>query len=230
MKLTPDAEVEEVLEDSYAPGVSKVKASAPVEDQDYFEEADEYAFTTRSRWARNFTEAGIVTNGAAYNPVDHAMRNELVDPALKVEDGEVTAALFVRDQYEANGLEAVNEFDIEEGDYIGRFGAYNQEEVGVNPEHFSNDFTAEKAEARQIVPEGLKLDYDEIKDPALQPDIQHLSKREGLNTARNMGVASLSDTVLEPAEMEGKQQILDSDLSDLVQDAGQRPEKVGPGN
>jgi hypothetical protein len=230
MKLTADAEVEEVIEDSYSPGVSVVKASAPVEDQQYFEEADEYVFTTRSRWARNFREAGIVPRGAGYNPVDHAMRNDLDDPILEVDDENIKAALFVRDQYEANDLDSVNEFEIEEGDHIGRFGAYNTEEVGVNPGHFSEDFSAEEREARQIVPEGQKLDYDEIKDPAVQPTIDHLSEREGLNTARNVGVASLDDRLLEPSEMEGKREILDSDLSDLVQDAGQRPETVGPGN
>ena len=230
MKLTPDAEVEEVVEDSYRPGVSIVKASAPVEDEEYFQDADEYVFTTRSRWARNFREAGIVPRAADYNPVDHAMRNDLDDPILEVDDNEVRAALFVRDLCTARGEEPVNEFEITTGDEIGRFGAYNREEVGIDPSHYTGDIKGEKMDAERYGLDVESLDYDEIVDAALQPDISRISDNKGLNTMRNVGVASLADKLLEPADMTSKERILHADLSELVEEVDERPEKVGPGN
>lgn len=64
----------------------------------------------------------------------------------------------------------------------------------------------------------------------LRKNLQHLSNREGLDTARNVRVASLADKLLEPAEMDEKQQLRDSNLSDLIREKNQRPEKVGPVN
>lgn len=74
--------VEEINRD----GLKIARAEVPISDSDYFKEADEYLFSTRSRFARNFKEAGIVPKEADYNPVDHAMRNSLDNPALKIED------------------------------------------------------------------------------------------------------------------------------------------------
>jgi hypothetical protein len=42
VRLTEDLEVDEVLDDSYAPGVKVVSASTPVEQPEYFRNADDY--------------------------------------------------------------------------------------------------------------------------------------------------------------------------------------------
>jgi hypothetical protein len=230
MKLTEDAEVDEILKESCKQGVDIVQVSAPLDNPNYFQNADEYVFTTRSRWARYFKEAGIVPEGASYNPVDHAMRNDLEEPIIQIEENEIRAALFVRDNYETNDLEQENSFSLGIGDKIGRLGAYNREEMGVNPEHFSGNYTAERKEAQHMMPEGLTFHYDEIKDPALQPEVEDISDREGMDIARNIGVVQLGDRLLEPNHDLTKEEIKDAELSELVKQESKRPEKVGPGN
>lgn len=89
-----------------------VSASKPVEQPEYFRDAEEYLFTTRSRWARYFKEGGIVPQEADYSPVDHSMRNELEGHLIRVDDDEIRAALFIRDNYIFFGLEGENSFEL----------------------------------------------------------------------------------------------------------------------
>jgi hypothetical protein len=102
--------------------------------------------------------------------------------------------------------------------------------MGVNPEHFSGNYTAERKEAQHMMPEGLTFHYDEIKDPALQPEVEDISDREGMDIARNIGVVQLGDRLLEPNHDLTKEEIKDAELSELVKQESKRPEKVGPGN
>lgn len=229
MKLTEDLEVDEVLDDSYAPGVKVVSASAPVEQPEYFRNTDDYLFTARSRWARYFKEGGIVPQGADYSPVDHSMRNDLEDPSIRVFDDEIRAKLFIRDNYDFFGLEGENSFELGKGDEIGRLGAYNRVEIGINSEQFSKNYLAERKEARDVAQKGEKLHYDEIVHPEFQPEVPD-QDRKGLDVMRNMGLVQLDDQLLEPNHELTKEEILDAELPDLVQKVEERPEKVGPGN
>ena len=230
MNLTEDAEINRIIEDSYKPGVDIVEASVPIDNPEYFNEADNYLFTTRSRWARYFNEAGIVPRGAEYNPLDHAMRNDLQDPMVEVEDDEIRAALFIRDLYEANNLNQQSSFQLEVGDKLGRFGAYNREEIGVNPEDFPKDYSGEKRALQKEIPDELSFHYDQIIDPALQPQVETESERQGIDIARNIGVVQLADQLLEPNHKLAKEEIQEAELPELVQKVGERPEKVGTGN
>jgi hypothetical protein len=157
------------------------------------------------------------------------MRNDLEGPLIRVDDDEIRAALFIRDNYEFFGLEGENSFELGAGDEIGRLGAYNRQDIGVNPSQFAGDFSGERREAREVTRGERKLHYDEIIDPAVQPEIP-VKEREGLSTSRNVGLVELDDQLLEPNHELTKEEILDAELSDLVQEVGERPEKVGPGN
>lgn len=231
MKVTEDDMEIRAVEEINRDGLKIARAEVPISDSDYFKEADEYLFSTRSRFARNFKEAGIVPKEADYNPVDHAMRNSLDNPALKIEDDRAVADLYVRDQYLANGFDPVNSFDMDEGDAIGRLAAYNREEVGVVPQTYSSDFSAERQEAEDILgsKNDTKSSYENITDPVIQPDISDIDSNEGVNTVRDIGVVELDDSLLEPVSR-SKEEILNLDLADLVETISDRPEKVGPGN
>jgi hypothetical protein len=231
MKVTEKDLRIEGIRDSQVDGVKIAEGTVPIEDSDYFSDADEYLFSTRSRLARNFKEAGIIPRGAEYDPLGNAMRNRLDGPALKIEDDRAIADLYVRDQYVANGFNPVNSFDIEKGDRVGRLAAYNREEVGVVPETYSTDFPAERQKAEDIIGsanDGRSI-YEDIIHPAIQPDISDLDSNEGVNAARDVVMVELDDSLLEPVNM-SKEEIMNKNLAKLVKSGDDRPEKVGPGN
>lgn len=102
------------------------------------------------------------------------MLNDLDEPKIRIEDDEIRAALFIRDNYEFFGLDGENCFELGVGDEIGRLGAYSRQDIGVNPNQFSEDFSAERREAREVTQGDRRLHYDEIVDPAVQPEAKKI--------------------------------------------------------
>lgn len=243
MKLTEDAEIIEIresqrinnfLEDTRRSGVKLAEVEVELEDPKYFQEADELLFTTRSRWARYFKEAGIAPQEEFVNTlqIDKAMRNQTDNPAVEIEGDRLSAQLVLRDLYDWSGQEYGNHFELQEGDMIGRFGAMNLEEIAVNPGNFSVDFPQEESEMEEQVNEGQELSYTNMVDPTLHPDAR---KELDAKVVRDISLAELENVMIQPKRELTKQEILEADLSELVRDVDilgndLYSETVGPGN